>query len=37
MNDENALAQKQSLEKEFYDWKGANSQTDDILILGMKI
>ena len=29
--------QKQSLEKEFYDWKGTNSQTDDILILGMKI
>jgi serine phosphatase RsbU (regulator of sigma subunit) len=29
--------QKQSLEKEFYDWKGTNNQIDDILILGIKI
>ena len=29
--------QKQSLEREFYDWKGTNPQIDDILILGLKI
>jgi serine phosphatase RsbU (regulator of sigma subunit) len=29
--------QKQKLEKELNNWKGANSQTDDILILGLKI
>jgi len=29
--------QKQRLEKEFYEWKGENSQIDDILILGLKI
>jgi serine phosphatase RsbU (regulator of sigma subunit) len=29
--------QKQKLEKEFNDWKGTNSQTDDVLILGLKI
>ncbi len=29
--------QKESLEKEFLDWKGTNPQTDDILIVGLKI
>ena len=29
--------QKQKLEKEFYNWKGTNTQIDDILILGLKI
>ncbi len=29
--------QKQRLEEEFYQWKGTNSQRDDVLILGLKI
>jgi serine phosphatase RsbU (regulator of sigma subunit) len=29
--------QKQILETNFQDWKGENEQTDDVLVLGMKI
>ncbi len=29
--------QKERLEKEFYTWKGSNSQIDDVIILGIKI
>jgi serine phosphatase RsbU (regulator of sigma subunit) len=29
--------QKLLLEKEFYEWKGENSQKDDVLILGLKL
>jgi serine phosphatase RsbU (regulator of sigma subunit) len=29
--------QKEILEKEFLDWRGTNSQTDDVLIVGLKL
>ena len=29
--------QKQKLEQEFNDWKGVNSQIDDVLLIGMKL
>jgi serine phosphatase RsbU (regulator of sigma subunit) len=29
--------QKLRLEKEFYEWKGTNTQVDDVLILGLKL
>jgi serine phosphatase RsbU (regulator of sigma subunit) len=31
------LKQKSTIEKEFNEWKGTNTQTDDVLILGLKL
>ncbi|MCX6303227.1 MAG: tetratricopeptide repeat protein [Bacteroidia bacterium] len=31
------LAQRDELEKEFKSWKGDNSQTDDVLVVGLKL
>jgi len=29
--------QKEILEKKFHDWKGSNTQVDDVLVMGIKI
>jgi serine phosphatase RsbU (regulator of sigma subunit) len=37
IHSESANVQKHELEKNFYDWKGDTEQTDDVLIVGIKI
>jgi len=37
INSESLVKQKEIINKKFFEWKGSNPQTDDILIIGIKI